>query len=142
MTTYKKLIFYALAISALMACTEDGTQKWLYGDKQELSGSEWLHVMDNPPTSSKGVLTPTPVSDERTLRFGEKDFTLITKERIYDEERHAEKDTIITRHGIYIYEHPKIYMTMDEGFTVDAWISPLNRICFYDEAVLLEFKRK
>ena len=139
----KTIILASIFSFILIACTKDDNT-WKYGDKQELAGSEWLKVEMYPVTyvSNEGF-SPIRNPTEQTLRFEDDGFTMTTKGSVHDDESQIMRDTIILTHGRYEYEHPTLRLTPDSGSpSVEAWISPLNRICFHDNGDLREFKRK
>ena len=133
----KTIILASIFSFILIACTKDDNT-WKYGDKQELAGSEWLKVEMYPVTyvSNEGF-SPIRNPKEQTLRFEDDGFTMTTKGSVHDDESQIMRDTIILTHGRYEYEHPTLRLTPDSGSpSVEAWISPLNRICFHDNLAL------
>jgi hypothetical protein len=137
----KAILLTSIAIVTLVACSKDD-DTWEYGDEQALMDSEWVNVSLGYVTSE--TFSPIRSPKEQTIRFeGNGNFTMTTQGNVYDEERHLMRDTTILTHGNYQYEHPTLRMTPEAGSpTVEAWISPLNRICFHDNGDLREFKRK
>lgn len=118
-----------VAIATLAACS-DTEEEWKFGDKQELANTEWVNTTSY--YGSVRAFSPVRYPKVQTLRFNVNEFTLITLD---------DSDTIITK-GSYRYEHPMLWMTPEAGRpTVEAWISPLNRICFYDASEFYEFER-
>lgn len=139
----KTIILASIFSLILMACAEDDST-WKYGNEQILVGSEWLKIERYPVTFvSNDEFSPIRNPKEQTLRFEEERFTMTTKGSVHDDKSQIERDTTILIQGNYRYEHPKLWLTSESGSsTVEAWISPLNRICFYDAEDLYEFKRK
>lgn len=122
---------FVVAIAFLVACSNT-EEEWKYGDKQELVDTDWVNV--TPYYDSGKAFSPVRYPEEQILHFGKADaFTLVTV---------GDADTVVTK-GSYRYEHPMLWMTPEGGEPiVEAWISSLNRICFYDSSDFYEFERK
>lgn len=135
----KNILLIPIATLLLMACSEDeDTRK--YGNKQELAGTEWIKTGDIPDSEA---FSPIRLPKEQTLNFENGSFTMTTQGSIYDSELHIMRDTTILTHGRYEYYHPTMRLTSESGNSVvEAWISPLNRICYYDTSDFCEFKKK
>ena len=129
-------ISLSMALALCAACSDDEEVR-MYGEPQVLAASEWLNVTPSYATES---FSPIVYPDEQVLSFGDGTFTMTTRELVQNEDASVEMDTIVTQ-GTYRYEHPTLWMTMDEnGASVEAWISASNHICFYDNGNFTEFE--
>lgn len=138
-----RLIFVSIltvVICSFAACS-DNEEDRRFGTEQVLPGTEWINISLYYGTSE--AFSPIRYPKQQTLRFEVDSFTMTTQSSVYNEGQHATQDTTILTRGSYRYEHPKLWMTLETGNpTVEAWISPLNNICFYDIDDFREFKRK
>ena len=128
------------ALCVLSACSNDD-EEWRSRWAPALNDTEWIRV--GAVYDAAESFSPIRFPKEQTLSFGENDFTMTTQGSIHDEKSDSMRDTTIITRGSYTYEHPTLRMTPEAGLpTVEAWISPQNRICFYDSKDFCEFQRK
>lgn len=139
---YFLLLFLAITTTFFIGCTEDEND-WRYGDPQELTATEWINITPTYSENANESFSPIQLPKEQILSFKNGTFTMTTRGSLQNTMLRNEHDTIIISYGSYKYEHPMLWLILDDsGSSVEAWISPLNHICFYDNGYYNEFKRK
>ena len=120
------------------SCTNEND--WRYGDPQELTATEWINITPTYSENANEPFSPIQLPKEQMLSFKDGAFTMTTRGSLQHDNNmlRNEQDTIIISYGSYKYEHPMLWLTLDDsGSSVKAWISTLNHICFYDKAIIM-----
>lgn len=132
----RQLLFLILSC-CFFACTND-EHDMKYGEEQVLNDTEWVSISEY--YSSDKSLSLIEYPKNQTISFTGDSFTITTKTTVYDKDLQTIRDSVILTNGKYLYKHPSLYLNTD-SVSVEAWISPLNHICFYDNDVFREFKK-
>ncbi len=130
-------LLFLISSCCFFACTND-EQDMKYGEEQVLTDTEWTSISEY--YSSDKSLSPVGYPKNQTISFSGDNFTITTQTTVYDKDLQTTKDSIILTNGKYLYKHPSLYLNTDD-VSVEAWISPLNHICFYDNDIFREFEK-
>lgn len=133
----RQLLFLILSC-CFFACTND-EQDMKYGEEQVLNDTEWIGIQEYYYSSDKS-LSPVEFPKDQIIYFTGDSFTITTKTTVYDKDLQTTRDSVILTNGKYLYKHPTLYLNTD-SVSVEAWVSPLNHICFYDNDVFREFEK-
>lgn len=139
---YLWLCFIAIAC-CFTSCSYDEGQDWMYGEKQELVGTEWKNVpkaYTNSPLPGSDIVIPIPTE---TLHFDSNGFTLTKTSWRYNSDSQKVEDITTTTVGDYSYNHPNLKLTFEDNSETEAYISAKNTIYFHTpKGTFNEFTRE
>lgn len=133
----KQLFFFfsMIALSLSFASCSDDEGLSMYGEKQELAGTEWECI-----NLIAGGMDGAPISDyANILHFGDKEFSITITFWNKNEEGEEVKTHESITQGTYEYKHPKINLVFDDGTETKAWISIRNNVCFHEGNMVMEY---
>ena len=124
------LFFSIISLTlGFVSCSDDEGLS-MYGEKQELMGTEWKCINLIGGNLSKYA---------NIFRFGDKEFTITITYWDQNEEGEVIKIYESITQGTYEYKHPKINLVFEDGTETEAWISIRNNICFYKDELFKQY---
>lgn len=140
----KHLFYFLSAIvvaCSFAACSDDDDMDWMYGDKQNLPGTEWECSILIRGDIPEDLDIEVPQVKE-TFRFDGSGVTYTTNRLVYDPATQTiTGETSTTSQGTYEYNHPHLTISVN-GTLIEAEISKKNHIYFWGENGFQEFTKK